>query len=80
MWVSILQNERKKDSDNHINQMKQLIKLSDKPTVSAHLVKLQPLHLLMFKTRIKMASSIFIHYSANRTNSMEHLDSRTKTE
>ena len=39
MWVSILQNGRKKDSDNHINQMKQLIKLSDKSTVSASLSK-----------------------------------------
>lgn len=39
MWVSILQNGRKKDSDSSFNQIKQYIKLTDKSSYSTALNK-----------------------------------------
>ena len=39
MWVSILQNGRKKEADNSMSQIKQYLKLTDKSSYSSALNK-----------------------------------------
>lgn len=39
MWVSILQNGRKKDKDDSINKIKQFVKITDKPSFSTSISK-----------------------------------------
>ncbi len=39
MWVSILQNGRKKDKDNSVDKIKQYLKLTDKSSFSTAMSK-----------------------------------------